>query len=531
MGRQALGTTRFAIIALLAFLASHAVAVAQVVLRVVPSADLTELDPTRGTNLVSRIYQQMVFDTLFALDAKLQPQLMMLESASTSDDGLAYRFTLRPGLRFHDGAPVRSADVVASLDRWMANTSIGGQLSMRKRSLEVVDDRQFTLALKEPFGLVEFLLAGPGSPIAAIMPERDARRPVGTPLPNPVGSGPFRYVAAERRDGARAVFERNPDYQPRPEPPDGLAGARIVKVDRVEWIVMPDATTAANALVAREVDFWEGASPDLLDFLRQRRLTVRRNNALPSVAFVRPNFQHKPFSDVRARQALALLVDQRDMLQSFAAENGWTPCFSFSVCGSAFATEAGSEPYRKPDVARARALLAEAGYNGETLVLLGTPTLAPINAMTQVLAKRLELAGVKVDVQMTDFPTMLQRINQRETPDAPARGAYDLFAYYAVGSSWFHPLMNVPLDLSCTGRNWPGFPCDPAGEALRQAFLQAASAEDRTTRFERLQRHLWEFIPYVPAGQFDVVNSYGPGISGVLDAYFLPYWNIEKQTP
>ena len=167
--------------------------------------------------------------------------------------------------------------------------------------------------------------------------------------------------------------------------------------------------------------------------------------------------------------------------------------------------------------------------HGETLVLLGTPTLAPINAMTQVLAKRLQDAGVKVDVQMTDFATMLQRINQRETPDQPSgRGTYDLFTYYAVGSSWFHPLMNVPLDLSCEGRNWPGFPCDPTGESLRQAFLFAPAAE-QSARFEAFQQHLWTFLPYVPAGQFDVVNSYRPEVTGVLDAYFLPFWNIQKQ--
>ena len=515
-------------VAILLLQAALALQSAAQTLRVVPSADLSELDPTRGANLVSRIYAQMVFDTLFALDSRLQPQLMMRESYTKSADGLSYDFVLRPGLRFHDGTAVRSADVVASLERWMGSTAIGGQLGSRTEALRVSDDRRFTLALKAPFGLVEFLLAGPGAPIAAIMPEAAARRPVGSPLPEPVGSGPFRYVASERREGARAVFERNPDYVARTEPADGLAGARVVKVDRVEWTVMPDATTAANALANGEVDFWEGASPDLLDYLRGRGMTVRRNNALPSVAFVRPNFQHKPFSDPRARMALALLVDQDEMLQSFAGEGDWKACHSFSVCGSSFGTEAGSEPFRKPDVARARALLAEAGYKGETLVLLGTPTLAPINAMTQVLAKRLQEAGVAVDVQMTDFATMLQRINQHETPgQARDRGTYDLFAYYAVGSSWFHPLMNLPLDLSCAGRNWPGFPCDPEGEALRQAFLSAPLAE-QPARFEQFQRHLWTFLPYVPAGQFDVVNSYRPGITGVLDAYFLPYWNIVK---
>src|SRR3954468_3444500 len=183
----------------------------------------------------------------------------------------------------------------------MGSTAVGGQLKSRLAALEVVDDRRLTLALQAPFGQVEFILAGPGAPIAAVMPEADARRPIGSPLPNPIGSGPFRYVASERVAGHKAVFARHPDYQPRQEPTDGLAGARIVKVDRVEWLVMPDAVTAANALVTGEAALWEQVTPDLAPFLAQRGVTVRRLSALPSVTFVRPNFQLPPFNDIRAR--------------------------------------------------------------------------------------------------------------------------------------------------------------------------------------------------------------------------------------
>ncbi|HEY0184070.1 MAG TPA: ABC transporter substrate-binding protein, partial [Rhodopila sp.] len=182
------------------------------VLRVVPGADLSELDPTIGSNLISRIYQQMVFDTLFALDGNLSPKPMMVERESISPDGLVYTFTLRSGLRFHDGTPVTTRDVIASLQRWMGGTSVGGQLQSRVSGLAAVDALSFTLSLKQPFGLVEFLLAGPGSPIAAIMREADATRPASRRITEPIGSGPFRYVAAERVVGSRAVFERNPDY-------------------------------------------------------------------------------------------------------------------------------------------------------------------------------------------------------------------------------------------------------------------------------------------------------------------------------
>src|ERR1700731_2653329 len=101
------------------------------VLKVAPSADVQELDPTRGPNLISRIYSQMVFDTLFALDHTLSPKPMMVDRESVSDDRLTYTFTLRAGLKFHDGSPVTTRDVIASLNRWLDGTTVGAPLKSR----------------------------------------------------------------------------------------------------------------------------------------------------------------------------------------------------------------------------------------------------------------------------------------------------------------------------------------------------------------------------------------------------------------
>ena len=236
---------------------------AESVLKVVPSADVAELDPTRAANQIGRIYSQMVFDTLFALDHTLSPKPMMVESEAVSPDKLTYTLTLRPGLKFSDGSPVTTRDVMASLTHWMSGGSVGGAVKSRLTSMSATDDRTFTLVLKQPFGLLEFALGGGGAPLAGIMREADASRPPDVPITSPIGSGPFLYNAGQRLSGHRVVFDRNPDYPARPEPPDGAAGARVVKVDRVEWDVIPDPTTAANAMVTGEVDFWDTVTPDL----------------------------------------------------------------------------------------------------------------------------------------------------------------------------------------------------------------------------------------------------------------------------
>ena len=456
---------------------------------------------------------------------------MMVDSESISSDGLTYRFTLRPGLKFQDNTPVTTRDVIASLQHWMSGGSVGGQLKSRLASLTAVDERSFELRLNTRFGLVEFALAGAGAPMAAIMREADANRPAGVQITAPIGSGPFRYVASERVSGQRVVFDRNPDYPARSEPPDGAAGAKIVKVDRVEWDVMPDPTTAANALVRGEVDFWDTVTPDLIPFLKDHGVIVRRTASLPSVVWVRPNFELPPFDNVKARQALALLFDQTDMMEAVAAGAAWSTCFSFSVCGSTFGTEIGSEAYRKPDPARAKQLLAESGYKGEPIVIVGTPQLPIISTVSQIMAQRLRDIGATVDLQMGDWATVYKRVN---TPHQPmGHGGWNLVGTYSLGGTWFNPLTNVALDTSC-GPNATasmGMPCDAQGEALRQAVLAAPDDAMRKAAFETFQKHAWDFIPYVPGGQFDVNNAYRKDVSGVLDGYVINYWNIEKTGP
>ncbi len=498
------------------------------VLKVVPSADVAELDPTRAANQIGRIYSQMVFDSLFALDHTLSPKPMMVESETVSSDGLTYRFTLRPGLKFQDGTKVTTRDVIASLQHWMEGGSVGGQLRQRTASMTAVDDRTFTLALNRRFGLVEFALGGGGAPMAAIMREADAKRPAGVAITDPIGSGPFRYVASERVSGQRVVFDRNPDYIPRSEPPDGAAGAKIVKVDRVEWDIIPDPTTAANALVKGEVDFWDTVTPDLIPFLKDHGIIVRRTASLPATVWIRPNFELPPFDNVKARQALALLFDQKEFMEAVAPGAGWSTCYSFSICGSTYGTEIGSEPYRKPDPARAKQLLAEAGYKGEPIVITSTPQLPIIDTVSQIMAQRLRDIGAKVDLQEGDWATIYKRVN---TPHlAMGHGGWNIVGTYSLGGTWFNPLTNVALDTSCgpSATASMGMPCDQEGETLRQAVLAAPDDAARKAAFETFQKHAWDFIPYIPGGQFDINNAYRKTVSGVLDGYVINYWNMAK---
>jgi peptide/nickel transport system substrate-binding protein len=503
-------------------------ATAQSVLRTVPHADLVSIDPMAAPAQILRIYAYMVYDTLFALDGKLAPRPMMLEGYTVSADRLTYTFTLRPGLVFHDGQQVTTRDVVPSLNRWFGTHAAANRMQRAVAGIDRIDDRTFVMRLKEPFGLVEYALAAATPITPAILREKDAVVDVRTRLTEAVGSGPFRFIASEWRSGHQAVFEPFKDYRIRPEPPDGLAGGRKVKVDRVEWRIIPQPNTVAAALVSGEVDFWDTASLDLVPTLEKNpSIVVRRTVLLQSQAAIRPNFLHPPFNDVRARQALALLFDQKEFMSSFAGEpSRWSTCRSFSVCGSNLGIEEGSEAFRQTNLERAKALLKEAGYNGERVVVLSTPQLLPMYAMAQVAAQRLREAGVNVDLQLLDTAVYFQRNNSKAPVES---GGWHLYPGYGLGATFFHPLTNPMVDTTCDGRNFSGWPCDETATRLRDAFLVAGNDQERAEANRRFQERLWQFLPYIPVGQFDQVNAYRRNLEGVLDSNLIAYWNIEKR--
>lgn len=505
----------------------HAQPASNKVLRIAPQADLKTLDPVFASIGVTRLHGAMIYETLFAWDSKLAPKPQMVESFSTSSDNLSWTFTLRPGLAFHDGQPVTTKDVIASLKRWMARDTAGGKLADYTAGLEAVDERTFTLRLKKPMGLVPYVLGSAVGQMPVIMRERDAATDPMTPVTETIGSGPFRFNRGEWRSGARIVYDRNSAYRPRSEPADGLAGGHVVKVDRVEWTIMPDPATAAAALQAGEIDMWEQPSQDLIPvIMRSPVVKVERYSSLANQAWLRPNHLHPPFNDPRARLALAYTTTQADFLAAgFGDEQWWKQCNSYFICGSPNGTEAGSESYTKPNLDIARKLLAESGYKGEKLVLTSSYDIAPIGRMAEVAASSLRQIGMNVEVQFSDWGTVTTRQQNR---GAPSEGGWNLFVTTSNGPTMQSPVTNIGTNMACGGKSWAGWPCDEEAERLRNAVVDALDEPARRAAIEVLHRRLAEVQPYRVLGQYDQPYARRSNVTGVLDSPLMVFWNIEK---
>jgi peptide/nickel transport system substrate-binding protein len=497
-------------------------------LTAVMHSDLRAIDPIITTAYISRDHGYMVYDTLLAMDSNFKVQPQMAEW-KVSDDKLTYTFTLRDGLKWHDGATVTAEDCVASLQRWGKRDGMGQKLMDFTASIEATDARTITLKLKEPYGLVLESIGKPSSVVPFMMPKRIAETPADKPIPEQIGSGPFKFVQAEFQPGVKAVYEKNKDYVPRKEPASWTSGGKVVKVDRVEWVTMADAQTAVNALQSGDIDFIENPAWDILPVLAaDKSLVVHTLSPLGFQTLGRMNFLYPPFDNVKVRRAAFVAMSQKPVLDALVGNSEYYKvCGAIFGCNTPLATDAGSETLVKGDgMAEARKLLAESGYDGTPVVVMAPGDVVTLKAQPIVAAQLLRDAGFKVDVQATDWQTVVSR---RASQKSPKEGGWNMFFTNWAGPDVLNPVANVSISGRGKNGGWFGWFEDAKIEELRDKYARSTSPDEQKKLAAEIQARAYEQVAYIPLGQYVAPSVWRKSLSGVLDGPATPvFWNIDK---
>lgn len=497
------------------------------VLRFVPQADLAALDPMWTTSYVTRNHGYMVYDTLYGLDEQYRPQPQMVAGHQVGADGLEWTLTLREGLRFHDNEPVLARDAVASILRWGKRDPFGQALLTVAAELSAPDDRTIRFWLRRPFPLLPNALGKAPSFMPCIMPERLARTDAMTQVTDPVGSGPFRFLADERVAGAHYAYARFAGYMPRQDAASFTAGGKVANFGRVEWQVIPDPGTAAAALQSGEVDWWEQPTADLAPALRRSgKLAVEVIDPTGVIGTIRFNATQPPFDDPAVRRALLGAFNQADFMAAVAGTDpsAWKTGVGYFCPESPMASDAGLTALASVDPAITKARLAAAGYHGAKAVLLGASDFPSINAMSQVAASVLSNVGVAVDYEAMDWGTVTQRRLSKAPVD---QGGWSAFFTAAAGLEMFDP----------TGHNqirgngmdaWFGWPESSGLEALRDAWLTAPDTAAQRDAARRMQLQVLQDVPYIPLGQFFQPTAYHKSLTGILRGGFALLHNVRR---
>jgi peptide/nickel transport system substrate-binding protein len=498
------------------------------VLKFIPQSDVTVLDPVWTTAYVTRNHGFMVFDTLYGQDSRYQASPQMVAGHVIEADGRLWLLTLRDGLKWHDGEKVLARDCVASVQRWGKRDAFGQALLAATDELSAPDDRTIRFRLKKPFPLLPDALGKSPSLMCPMMPERLATTDAFTQITEMVGSGPFRFVAKERVPGARVVYERFAGYLPRSDgTPDWTSGPKVVNFDRVEWTVIPDASTAASALQNGEQDWWDYANADLLPLLRRaKNLKVSVQDPSGQCAMMRFNFLQPPFNNPAIRRALLGAVNQADFMTAVATDDAamWHVPTGFFCPGTPMASDVGMAPLSGPrDYARVKAELAAAGYQGERVVLLAATDFPVLKAMSDVCADMLQKAGLNVDYQALDWGTVNQR---RVKKDPVEQGGWSCFCTAWAGTDMINPAGE--LALRTNGANaWIGWPDNRRLEALRQDWFDAPDPAAQQSVARDIQAEAFQFLPYLPLGQYLQATAYSTKLSGVLNGFAL-FWHVQR---
>ena len=494
-------------------------------LRVVMQSGLRNTDPTVTTAFITRDHGYMIYDTLLGLDSdfNVQPQMADWE---VSDDGKTYVFTLRDGLEWHDGAPVTAEDCVASINRWASVDGTGMPLMTMVESIEVIDDTSFRVVLTTPTSLLLAGLSKMSSRPAFMMPKRVADLPASEPLTDYVGSGPFKFVADEFQPGLKVAYVKNEDYVPRDEPASWTAGGKVVNVDRVEWLAMPDSMTAANALQNDEVDFIQQVPFDLLPLVENADdIEVEILDPLGAWTYFRMNHLYPPFDNKLVRQAAIAATDQNDVLQALVGNpDYYQTCAAVMGCGNVNGDEYGKEWVVNGDLEKAKALLAESGYDGTPVVIMAPTDLAMAAPQPIVIGDALRKAGFNVEMRMMDWQTLA---TQQGNQAAPSEGGWNIFSTYSILATSGDPFGNTPL--STDGRkSWAGWPDVPEISALRLDYAKAATAEEQKEIAKKIQKLAIDEGVVGPLGQFKIPAAYNTQWSGFLEAPITLFWNVSK---
>lgn len=497
------------------------------VLRFAPQANLSSLDAVAGTQYVVRNAAVMIWETLYGVDSHFDPKPQMCEGHEVDADFKTWTFKLRPGLKFHDGTPVLARDCIASIKRWAVRDAMGQMIAARLASADVIDDRTFRLRLNAPFPKMLFALGKSSSPTCLMMPERIAMTDPFKMIDEYVGSGPFKFNKAEWVPGAKAVFEKFTDYQPRSEPGEWLSGGKLVHFDRVEWLVM-DPATAGAALQNGEVDWVETPLPDLVPLLKQTSgIKVDIGDSFGNIGAFRMNHLQPPFNDVRVRRAILMTLDQSEYMQAAFGDDTsiWKKQLGFFTYGAPLYTEAGADLLKGArDFEGARKLIAEAGATGAKVTLLVTSDVPITKAMGDVTQELLTKLGFNVDYVAADWGTVGAR---RAKKDPPSQGGWNIFHTWHAGADCVNPASNNAID--CNGEKaWFGWPSSQKVEDGIAAWYAAPDRAAEQKAMDDIDVASFENVTYVPTGFFQIYQAWRSNVTGVVKAPFPVFWGVTK---
>jgi len=486
--------------------------------RAAMTASPQSLDEGYSTNAHTRQVSPFIFETLFTFGEGFEVIPQMVDTYTMTDDGLEYVFTLRQGIRFHDGSDFTAEDVVASIDRYKTTVQAGKKLDAIT-AMDILGDYEVKFTLSTPIGLLP-ALAFPQRPV--MMPKEVAERNMGTELKGEdvIGTGPYKLV--EWVPDVHIKLERFDDYvvDERYEDASGLGGMRIAYFKTVFLLPVPEAEARMAGLETGEFDYAESIPATSYD-----RITgnpdLQASIVIPrwSVAL---EFNHKnvPTSDVNFRKALAYALDMEKVLTAITSGNKdfYRLDPSIYTPEQFYNTDAGSaDIYNKPDSAKVAEYLAAANYNGEEVVYLCNKDFDFMYKACLSNAEQWQAAGINVVLEFSDWSSQISKAQSMEGWNINQTGLSPRLDPTQLNSS-----------LSSSAAGAYGYN-NPDMDALLAEIALGGTNEDRKVIWEKIQAKIWEEVVVLKVGDIFELAALNNKYEGFRSFFVARFWNVTEK--
>jgi peptide/nickel transport system substrate-binding protein len=468
------------------------------------------LDVHTTTAVIVQQITWHIFETLYTYDRQYNAVPMLVDSHTVTDGGRTYLFKLRRGVRFHNGKEMTSADVVASLKRWGRLATPGKAVWRNVEGVEAKDPHTVAMYLKEPSGALLMGLARPNNG-AVIMPREIVEAAGDQPVKEYIGTGPYRFV--EHRPDRHVRVARFKDYAARAEAPSFGGGKRVAYLDEILFIPVPDVAVRLAGVETGEYHYGQQIKPDQLDRVKSLRDVVP--GVIKPSGWTTAVLNHKQglMSDKRIRQAFQAALDMEPILAA-----GWGNKAFYRVDPSLmhleqpqWYTKVGADAYDQKNPAKAQKLLRDAGYSGQPVRWITTKEYDWMYKNALVARQQLEAAGFKIDLQVVDWATLVQR---RAKPEV-----WDVFS---TGIT-FNPEPAFNTGVQC---NWPGWWCHDEKDRWLDSVARESEPRKRKAMWEKVQAIFYEDVGRVKFGDFFTLDVTRRDVRGYQATNELSLWNV-----
>lgn len=466
-------------------------------LRVALNAQPPTLDPHMTTAAATSDTARLAFETLLTVDFDYQPMPMLAESVEESDENKVFTFHLREGVTFHNGTEMTAEDVVASMNRWIENSSVAKE-AFGTATFEEIDDYTVVLELEQSSSIALDVMSSKEQ-FAAIMPKEVIDEADAEGVKEFIGTGPFEFV--EWKQDQYVHFTKYDDYKPLDVPADGLGGKKEALVKDIYFDIVTDSSTRVAGIQSGQYDIAYSIPFDNFEQL-ENDPNVNVETVYVSTMDMLYNKQGGLMEDIKMRQAVNAALNLDDILQaSFVYEDLYlTDSGYMSKDIRHWASDAGSDMYNQNDPERAQELFDEAGYDGEEIVLMTTRDYEHYYNASVVIKEQLEQIGVQTSLEVYDWPTIVER---REDPEA-----WDLFVNA-------FPFKSDPTQLLQINPDFAGGVEDTKVKELLDAIRTSPSQEEAKEYWDELQEYAWTgFLPITKIGTFASIYGVSDKVEG-----------------